>query len=181
MVFEIFNSRNTPIMKKIVILCSVIVGAAAFVIAAEEKKQEEHAKTTSTTEHKAIAPSDLKWGEMPPGLPAGAKMAVLSGDPTKAGPFTVRMQASAGYKILPHTHPTPERLTVISGTFRLGMGDKFDETATQEMGPGSYIVLPPGMTHFVALTGESIVQIDSEGPFQIKYVNPADDPRNAKK
>jgi quercetin dioxygenase-like cupin family protein len=181
MLFEIFNSRNTHIMKKTVILCSVIVGAAAFIIAAEEKKQEEHAKTASTTEHKVIAPSDLKWGEMPPGLPAGAKMAVLNGDPTKAGPFTVRMQASAGYKIFPHTHPTPERLTVISGTFRLGMGDKFDEAATQEMGPGSYIVLPPGMTHFVALTSESIVQIDSEGPFQIKYVNPADDPRNTKK
>ena len=181
MVFEIFNSRNTHIMKKIVILCSVIVGAAAFVIAAEEKKPEEHAKTASTTEHKVIAPSDLKWGEMPPGLPAGAKMAVLSGDPTKAGPFTVRMQASAGYKILPHTHPTPERLTVISGTFRLGMGDKFDEAATHEMSPGSYVVLPPGMTHFVSLTSETIVQIDSEGPFKIKYVNAADDPRNVKK
>ena len=168
-------------MKKIVILCSVIVGAAAFVIAAEEKKHEEHTKTASTTEHKVMAPSDLKWGEMPPGLPAGAKMAVLNGDPTKAGPFTVRMQAPAGYKIAPHTHPTPERLTVISGTFRLGMGDKFDEAATHEMGPGSYVVLPPRMTHFVSTTGESIVQIDSEGPFQIKYVNPADDPRNAKK
>ena len=170
-------------MKKIVILCSVLMAAAAlFVIAAEEKKPDAHAKSASAaTEHQIMAPSDLKWGEMPPGLPAGAKMAVLSGDPTKAGPFTVRMQASAGYKIFPHTHPTPERLTVISGTFRLGMGDKFDEAATQEMGPGSYITLPPGMTHFVALTSESIVQIDSEGPFQIKYVNPADDPRNTKK
>ena len=91
------------------------------------------------------------------------------------------MQAPAGYKIAPHTHPTPERLTVITGTFRLGMGAKFDETATHEMGPGSYVVLPPGMTHFVSTTSESIVQIDSEGPFQINYVNPADDPRNAKK
>ena len=108
-------------MKKIVILCSVIVGAAAFVIAAE-KKQEEHTKTASTTEHKVIAPSDLKWGEMPPGLPAGAKMAVLSGDPTKAGPFTVRMQASAGYKIFPQTHPDPSGPPFFSGPFFLAWG-----------------------------------------------------------
>jgi quercetin dioxygenase-like cupin family protein len=168
-------------MKKTIILCSVIVTSAAlFVFAA--KKPDEHSKTASTvTEHQIMAPSDLKWGDMPPGLPAGAKMAVLNGDPTKAGSFTVRMQAPAGYKIAPHTHPTSERLTVISGTFRIGMGNKFDEAATHEMGPGSYVVLPPGMTHFVSLTSEAIVQIDSEGPFQIKYVDKADDPRNAKK
>ena len=171
-------------MKKTFILCSVTMAAAAlFVFAAEEKKQDEPSKSasTTTTEHQIITPSDLKWGEMPPGLPAGAKMAVLNGDPTKAGPFTVRMQAPAGYKIMPHTHPTPERLTVISGTFRLGMGSKFDEAATHEMGPGSYVVLPPGMTHFVSLTSETIVQIDSHGPFIINYLNPKDDPRHAKK
>lgn len=170
-------------MKKIAILSSVIMAAAAlFVFAAKEEKSDEHTKTApAATEHKIMTPSDLKWGEMPPSLPPGAKMTVLSGDPAKAGPFTVRMQAPAGYKIPPHTHPAAERLTVISGTFRLGMGDKFDEAATHEMGPGSYVVLPPGMTHFVSLTSESIVQIDSEGPFQINYVNPADDPRNAKK
>jgi quercetin dioxygenase-like cupin family protein len=170
-------------MKKIVILCSVIMTAAAlFVFAAKEKKAEEQPKSAApVTEHQIMAPADLKWGEPPPGLPAGAKVAVMNGDPTKAGPFTVRMQASAGYKILPHTHPTPERLTVISGTFRIGMGDKFDEAAMREMNPGSYLVLPQGMTHFVSLTSESIVQIDSEGPFRIKYVDPSDDPRNAKK
>jgi len=156
-------------MKKIVILCSVFVAAAAIIGFATEEQ------------HHVMSPSDLKWGEMPPGLPAGAKMAVLNGDPTKAGSFTVRMQAPAGYKIQPHTHPTTERLTVISGTVRLGMGDKFDEAATEEMSAGSYVVLPSGMSHFVSITSDSVVQIDSEGPFQINYVNPADDPRNAKK
>lgn len=172
-------------MKKSVIVCSIILAAAAvFVIAAEEKKHEDHAKGESAapaTEHHVMSPSDLKWGEVPPGLPAGGKMAVLNGDPTKPGPFTVRLLAPAGYKISPHTHPSAERVTVISGTFLLGMGDKFDETATQEMGPGGYVVLPTGMSHFVKSISESIVQIDSEGPFQIKYVNPADDPRNEKK
>jgi quercetin dioxygenase-like cupin family protein len=108
-------------------------------------------------------------------------MAVLDGDPTQKGSFTVRLQAPAGYKIPPHTHPTAERLTVISGTINLGMGDKLDETATRPMGPGSFAVLPTGMKHFVWNKGESVVQIHSEGPFEINYVNPADDPRNEKK
>lgn len=172
-------------MKKILIVTSVIMAAAALlVLAAEEKKHEGHSKTESAaaaTTHQVMNSSDLKWGGVPPGLPAGGKMAVLSGDPTKAGPFTVRLQAPAGYKISPHTHPSAERVTAISGTFHIGMGDKFDESAMQEMGPGSYVVLPSKMSHYVRSDGESIVQIDSEGPFQIKYVNPADDPRSAKK
>lgn len=163
-------------MKKIFFAFSVVSAAAALVFAAEESKST----ATSTTEHRVTKPSDLKWAEGPPGLPAGGKMAVLNGDPTQAGPFTVRLKAPAGYKVVPHTHPTDERLTVISGTFKIGMGEKFDEKTMQDMGPGSYIVLPSGMAHFAKGAKETIVQIDSEGPFQINYVNPADDPRSAK-
>ena len=163
-------------MKKIVISCSVIVAAVALVFAAEETSKS----STSSAEHRVIKPSDLKWGEAPPGLPAGGKLAVLNGDPNQAGPFTVRLKSPAGYKIMPHTHPTAERVTVISGSLRIGMGEKFDDPM-QEMGPGSYVVLPANMAHFVKGGKESIVQIDSEGPFQINYVNPADDPRNEKK
>ena len=93
----------------------------------------------------------------------------------------MRFKTSDGYKIAPHTHPTAERLTVISGTVHLGMGDKFEEAEARELAPGSFAVLPAGMTHFVWTTGETVVQIHSEGPFEMKYVNPADDPRNAKK
>jgi hypothetical protein len=158
-------------MKQIVVFCSVAIAAVALVFAAEE---------ATTSEHRVLKPSDLKWGEAPPGLPAGGKMAVLNGDPTQAGAFTVRLKAPAGYKIMPHTHPTAERLTAISGSFKIGMGEKFDEASMQEMAPGSYIVLPSGMAHFAKVGKESVVQIDSEGPFQINYVNPSDDPRNAK-
>jgi quercetin dioxygenase-like cupin family protein len=165
-------------MKKIVISCSVIIAAAALVLAAEENKTETSA--TSTSEHRVMKPSDLKWGDAPPGLPAGGKMTVLNGDPGQAGPFTVRLKAPAGYKIMPHTHPTAERLTVISGSFKVGRGEKFEESSMQVMTAGSYIVLPAGMAHFAKGAQASIVQIDSEGPFQINYVNPADDPRNAK-
>jgi hypothetical protein len=173
------NQQKIFIMKKIVISCSVIVAAVALAFAAEETGKSSAATTsTSSAEHRVIKPSDLKWDEVPPGLPAGGKLAVLNGDPTQAGPFTVRLKSPAGYKIMPHTHPTAERVTVISGSFRIGMGEKFDDP-TQEMGPGSYIVLPANMAHFVKGGKESIVQIDSEGPFQINYVNSADDPRNA--
>lgn len=164
-------------MKKIVILFSAIAATAAFVFAAEQA-----ASPSAATEHRVMNPADLKWGEAPPGLPAGGKMAVLNGDPTQAGPFTVRLKAPAGYKVMPHTHPTAERLTVISGSFKIGMGEKFDQGTMQEMKPGSYIVLPANMAHYAKGAGkESVVQIDSEGPFQINYVNPSDDPRNAKK
>ena len=163
-------------MKKIVIGVSVIIAAAALLFAAEEATSP-----AATSEHRVMKPSDLEWGEAPPGLPAGGKMAVLNGDPTQSGPFTVRLKSPAGYKVMPHTHPTAERLTIISGSIRIGMGEKFDEAAMQEMGPGSYVVLPAGMTHYAKGGKESIVQIDSEGPFQINYVNPEDDPRNAKK
>jgi len=165
-------------MKKIVVSLSIIVAAAALILAAEQK---ETSKATTTTEHKIFGPTELTWGDAPPGLPAGGKMAVLAGDPTKKGPFTVRLQAPDGYKVAPHTHPKAENITVISGAFHLGTGDKFDESAGHEMIAGSFAVMPAGMKHFAWTTGETIVQIHGAGPFEIKYVNPADDPRNAKK
>ena len=108
-------------------------------------------------------------------------MAVLAGDPTKKGLFTVRLQAPAGYKVPPHTHPTAENITVISGTFNVGTGDKFDEAAGKALEAGGFVMLPAEMKHYAWSTGETIVQIHGKGPFAIKYVNPADDPRNAKK
>lgn len=128
-----------------------------------------------------MLPDELQWSAAPSGLPPGAQMAVLDGDPTKPGSFTVRLKSPAGYKIMPHTHPTPERVTVISGAVHLAMGEKFDESAGRELGPGSFVVLPARMAHFAWTKDETIIQINSEGPFQIKYVNPADDPRGEKK
>ena len=173
-------------MKKFVLLFSVIIGAAAFLVAAEQKGNPKTAskggsKATATTEHKILAPSDLTWGDAPPGLPAGAKMAVLAGDPGKKGLFTIRLRAPDGYKVAPHMHPTAENITVISGTFHLGMGDKFDEAAGREMTAGSFAVNPAGMKHFAWTTGETVLQIHGFGPFQIVYVNPVDDPRNVPK
>lgn len=173
-------------MKKIALLFGVVLAFSALAVPVDKKESsnessKESSKATTTAEHKIYAPTELTWGDAPPGLPAGGKMAVLVGDPNKKGAFTVRLRSPDGYKIAPHTHPTAENITVISGTLHLGMGDKFDETAAHEMSAGSFAVMPAGMKHFAWTTGETIVQIHAAGPFEIKYVNPADDPRNAKK
>jgi len=164
-------------MKKTAILLSFVIVVSVFTIGAQKKETAQ-----SSEQHAVFTPSDLKWMDAPPGLPAGGKMAVLSGDPGKKGMFTIRLQAPAGYKIPPHTHPTSEYLTIVSGTMNVGMGEKFDEAAGKEVPTGGYVVLPAGMAHYAwSTSGEAVVQISSMGPFQIKYVNPADDPRNAKK
>lgn len=121
--------------------------------------------------------ADIQWKDGPPSLPAGSKVAVLEGDPTKEGPFTMRLKLPDGYRIPPHTHPKTERLTVLSWTFRLGMGGQFDEKALRTMPAGTYGYWPAGMQHFVQVQGETVVQLHGMGPWQIVYVNPADDPR----
>jgi quercetin dioxygenase-like cupin family protein len=128
-----------------------------------------------------LMPNDLKWGPAPPGLPAGAQLAVLSGDPAKEGMFTIRLKFPAGYAVAPHHHPTPELVTVMDGSMSLGMGDTADKAKAASLGVGGYIAMAPNMNHYAFTDGGATVQITSHGPFQIIYVNPADDPRNAKK
>jgi len=126
-------------------------------------------------------PDKLEWKDGPPSLPKGAKFAVLEGDPGKEGPFVFRVKVPDGYKIPPHTHPKPERVTVISGTFNIGMGDKFDARKGEVMPAGTYGTWPAKMKHFVWVKGETIIQFHGEGPWTINYLNPDDDPRKEKK
>ena len=126
-------------------------------------------------------PSEIKWIEGPASLPKGAKLAVLEGDPTKEGFFTMRVLMPDGYRISPHTHPKVEHVTVISGTFNFGMGDKFDQTTTKAMPAGTFGYWPAGMKHFAWARGETIIQLHGIGPWTIEYLNPADDPRKSGK
>ncbi len=129
-----------------------------------------------------IYPLDtVQWKVGPPSLPAGAQIAVLEGDPSKEGPFVFRVKVPDGYRIPVHTHPKTERVTVIVGTFNIGMGDKFDQHATKPMPAGTYGFWKAGMKHFVWVKGETIVQFHGDGPWKIEYVNPSDDPRNQNK
>jgi len=151
--------------------------------AAATAKKAAGGKTAAAKppDHAAIAPTDMKWGDGPPSLPAGAKLAVLEGDPGKAQAFTVRLRVPDGYKVSPHWHPTIEHVTVISGTFHIAMGDKFDDTKGTALGPGSFGYMGAKMHHYAWFTSESEIQIHGIGPFALNYVNPADDPRHAKK
>ncbi len=131
---------------------------------------------SATSEMVVVNPGSIKWGDAPPSLPKGAKLAVLYGDPSKAGPFCIRLMAPAGYKIPPHWHSQAEALTVISGTFYLGMGDKMDATATQPLKAGGFHYLPPKEHHFAFSKATSVIQVNGEGPFDITYINPDDNP-----
>jgi quercetin dioxygenase-like cupin family protein len=126
-------------------------------------------------------PTEIQWKDGPPSLPPGAKMAVLEGDPTKEGMFVMRVRVPDGFHIPAHTHPKPERVTVLQGTVKLAMGDNPKLTDAHILPAGTYGVWPPGMVHAVWITGETIVQVHGMGPWVINYINPADDPRNVKK
>ena len=126
--------------------------------------------------HTMMAPNDIKWGPAPKVLPAGAQAAVLFGDPTKEGLFALRVKFPAGYAIPPHTHPVDEVVTVISGTFNLGMGGTAEKNTVTALPAGSFFALPPETPHYAFIEEETVVQITTNGPWGLKYVNPADDP-----
>src|SRR3954447_21009323 len=148
-------------MRNFVIATSVILACVTGMAVAQEHKA------------KAMTPETLQWAPAPPTLPKGGQMAVLAGDPGTKGLFVVRLKAPSGYKIPAHQHPTAEAVTVISGDFHYGMGDKLDEVKAEKLGAGGVVELPPHMNHYAFSGGsEVIVQINSEGPFAIKYANP---------
>jgi ketosteroid isomerase-like protein len=126
--------------------------------------------------HTHVAPPQLTWGDAPPALPAGAKFAVVSGDPGKPEPFVVRLQLPSGYTVAPHWHPTDEHVTVLTGTLSLGMGETFDKAALQDLPVGGYALLPAEMRHYAVAKTAATIQVHGTGPFVINYVNPADDP-----
>ena len=126
--------------------------------------------------HVMSAPKDLKWGDPPAVFEKGASFALVSGDPSKEGLYVVRLKMPAGYRINPHWHPTDEHVTVISGTFALGMGDKFDKSTMTELPAGGYALLPAQMRHYAMAKTAAVVQVHGTGPFMLTYVNPADDP-----
>jgi quercetin dioxygenase-like cupin family protein len=130
----------------------------------------------SAEEMKVTPAGSIKWGPAPPSLPKGAQLAVLSGDPGASGPFVVRVKLPAGYQVPAHNHPTTENVTVISGTFNIGMGDKLDKKQGQVLKTGGFFSMPAKMNHFAWASTAAVIQIHGEGPFAINYVNPADDP-----
>jgi quercetin dioxygenase-like cupin family protein len=139
-----------------------------------------HAQTDS---HVIASTNDAQWGPAPPMLPAGAEIAVLAGNPTQAVPYTIRVKFPAHYMIPAHSHPTDENVVVVAGALTFGMGDKQmpGDAMNKTLTAGGFALMPAGMNHYAFTTaGETTIVLYGQGPVEFKYVNPADDPRNAR-
>ncbi len=126
--------------------------------------------------HTMVTPAQLQWKDVP-SLPAGAQIAVIEGPLNEAVPFTFRLKFPANYSIPAHWHPAIEHVTVIAGTFHMGIGDKLDASKTKPLGAGSVAIMQPRTHHFARTEEATVIQVHGIGPWAINYVNPADDPR----
>lgn len=140
--------------------------------------QDDAAAVTAPSAHSMVRAAETAWDNAPPMLPRGAQAAVLYGDPGKAGPFAIRLKAPAGYRVPRHWHPSDEQVTVIQGQVTLSMGEA-DNAHSESFGAGDYVNLPAQMQHEATVQDDAVVQINAIGPFEITYVDPADDPRKA--
>jgi len=142
---------------------AVLSGAAAF----------------GQARHGAGPAPAVKWGPAPPFFAAGARFAVMSGDPGSTGEFTIRLELPAGYVIKPHFHPTDEHVTVLSGRFLVGMGDSVDTQQAMTLVQDGFVTAPAQAHHFAVAQRRTVIQVNGEGPFAITYVRASDDPRGA--
>ena len=158
------NMTRSIAVRSVAVAVALTITAAAFA-------QHPH----------VLVPADqVMWGPAPPALPAGAQISVLEGDPGQKGAITLRLQFPANYTVPSHWHSMTERVTVLSGTLQVGMGDTLDRQASQALRPGGFVSLPAKMHHYAWTATPTVVQINLEGPFDIYYVNPSDDPQRKK-
>ena len=151
-------------------LATLAVGGAAFFGAAMPLQ--------AAGEHHTVVPAEaVKWGPAPPSLPPGAQAAILLGSPAKEGPFVLRLKLPPDFLVPPHRHTKDEFVTVISGTFAIASGEKVVRESLQPLPAASFVHLPAGMPHYARAQGETVVQINGTGPFDVVYVDPKDDPR----
>jgi len=150
----------------------LLISLAALIVAAPAQMKAKPAKAKA-------APAELKWMDGPPGLPAGAQFAVVSGDPARKGMFTIRARLPANYAVPAHWHPTDEKVSVVSGKLAYGMSDRVNRTNAQGLGAGENVVMKAKMHHWVLSADGAEIEVSAMGPFAITYVNPAEDPRGA--
>jgi hypothetical protein len=163
-------------MKRALCLILVLFAATWWM-----KQSGTPAVMAASTEKNTFTPDTIQYGPAPPFVRPGAQLAVLEGDPlASSGHYTIRLKMPDGYQIAPHWHPKRENVTVISGTFKVGMGDRFEESSMQAFPAGSFAYLDPHMHHFAMAGGEVVVQIHGMSPVQFNYVNPDDDPSQKK-
>lgn len=158
-------------------VCVLVFGVVVMGGHMVQAEGEPQTMPASHPQHVLVTPGDLTWQEGPPSLPQGAQFAVVEGDPKKEGLFTMRVKLPAHYRVPAHWHPADEHVTVISGTFHMGTGDVLDTAQGKALPVGSFALMPAQMHHFAWTTDEAIIQLHGTGPWQINYINPADDPR----
>jgi quercetin dioxygenase-like cupin family protein len=157
-------------MKYVAVAAAFLGGICIFLI------PQGYAEDSHAGAHTMVTPSELQWNDAA-GLPQGTKIAVVEGPMNEAVPFTVRIKFPAGSKVPAHWHPAIEHVTVMSGVLNMGVGDKLDESKARPLPVGSLSIMQPKTTHFATMNEETIIQVHGIGPWQINYVNPADDPR----
>ena len=151
--------------------------AAAGQAAAQHGKDDIRAHQPGESEFRVILPEQIEWRAFPT-FPPSARLAILIGDPSQPGPYTIRVKVPGGVKLMAHRHPEDRVYTVISGVFYIGLGERFDADKLQAYPPGSVIVLPGNTPHFHwAKSGEYITQVTAIGPLGLDYLDPHDDPR----
>jgi anti-sigma factor ChrR (cupin superfamily) len=152
----------------------VVIAVMTFLFASQRGQSSTRAapKNSNTqSPHKSVTPESIKWSALGP----GQWFAVISGSPnTEGSPFVVRLKLADGVKVAPHWHPMDEHITVVTGTFHMGMGEKFNESLATEMPSGSYGLMPKEMRHFAWAKGETIIQIHGIGPFKTYWVEPVE-------
>jgi len=161
----------------VVVLCCIAVAQDNAKPASKQAAAKPATKSAPATHKNAFTPDQIPYGPAPAFVPAGASLAVLEGNPMAAtGDYTIRLKMPDGYKVAPHWHPKRENVTVISGTLKVGMGDKFDESKMMSFAATSFAYLDPSMHHYAMASGETVVQIHGVAPVKFNYVDPKDDP-----
>lgn len=159
-------------------LCIGSTVVTTLALAGCASQQQGGAPATSEPVHILLTEAEVVWKDAPPILPSGAKIAVLEGDPSKPGPFTLRLQFPAKYRVPPHSHPADEHVTVLTGDLAIGMGETFDETALKDLGPAGFAMMRTGTRHFAWSEDGAVIQLHGIGPWGLTYVNPQDIPRS---
>ena len=154
---------------------------AAVCAAAFASRASAQAAATPSAGPIVVHAPDIRWADGPPSLPRGAQFALLEGNPADAVPLTLRLKLPPNYRIPPHWHAVLEHVTVLSGTLNVGMGEQPTYSGGTALSAGSYAVMPQKMVHSAWTGSDGVVfQLHSVGPWGITYVNPKDDPRQAR-
>jgi quercetin dioxygenase-like cupin family protein len=164
-------------MKTLTLLTSAALIASFGIVSTHAQTTDQATHQQHGADHRLYTPDAIRWTAAPPSFRRGAEAALLYGDPSKEGPFVLRLKFPDGYVIAPHRHAGAEILTVLSGTFALGAGEDANRGEVTRMQAGSFTAMPAGMPHYARAEGETVVQLNSVGPWSITYINPSDDPR----